>query len=234
MAWLITAEKYDALVDARTRGQTRAERISQMWSAGTVHLLTAAPRSWQGKWRLTFAPKAEHFGDSILLVMDYVGPIVSVFNCLRKAMLDEQLAGNPWVATGPLQATLNWDDAGQVAGPASPPISVSWQNTLTGVIDMNLALPQSIRGLDAQQRQVLEALRAQAVPCHLVHALAGTGKSYILQAILANWVHARQTNDRYILLTLRNRPLRHEFLETLLANKILQPEQVLWGGGRAA
>ena len=31
-------------------------------------------------------------------------------------------------------------------------------------------------------------------------------------------------------MTLRNRPLRHEFLETLLANKILKPTDVLFAG----
>ena len=31
-------------------------------------------------------------------------------------------------------------------------------------------------------------------------------------------------------MTLRNRPLRHEFLETLLENKVVKPEDVLFAG----
>ena len=216
-----------------------ARKSRDMWRAGTVHLLTAAPRTINGRYRMTFAPPAQAGGESLLLVLDYIGP---TRYCLRLPSQGHQghggrpLAGDRPGAGGP---ELGPGRGGGVAEPCSPegnlPSNLRYVNTLSDVINPDIPLPPAISTLDEQQAKVLEALREANMPCHLVHALAGTGKSRLLQAILAMWDTARQRHPgKFLLVTLRNRPLRHEFLETLLDDHILKPDEVLWGGGAVA
>ena len=237
VVWLIPAAAAQA-VELDHRASEKFVKVRSMWEAGTLHLLTAAPRSIGGRSRMTFAPRADAYGESLLLVLDYIGPMLAVFGCLRKAIKDLEGAGpsTAWLATGPVRAALNWAPGErEAAEPCSPghalPLNLRCQNTLSEVIGTKPELPEAIDILDEQQAKILEALREANKPCHLVHALAGAGKSWLLQAILAICTKQTRQPGKFLLVTLRNRPLRHEFLETLLKNKILEPEEVLWGGG---
>ena len=72
-------------------------------------------------------------------------------------------------------------------------------------------------------------------PVHVTHALAGV-KSTVLQCTVALYAkrHARmvdsEAGSHALVLVLRTRTLRHEFLQALLQTKALQPGQVIFGG----
>ena len=234
LAWRI---KQETALRIHLDGQLEeTDKVSLTWQAGTLHLLTAAPRTGGGRARMTFEPPAEEFGPTIMLVLDYIGPLVSVFGCLQKGL--HNLAPMQWPGTGPVKAALLWDDGWEsnqdefLVDPALPPLSAKSFNALSKVIppDFPFNLPKALDCIDAEQVSVLAAIRASDAPLHLVHALAGTGKSMIMQVILAQYVRKTREPNRFLLVTLRNRPLRHEFLETLLDNKVLEPKDVLFAG----
>ena len=211
-----------------TASWKRRTRFHSPWQAGTLHILTAAPRTGGGRARMTFEPPAEEFGHTIMLVLDCIGPLVSVFSCLQKGL--QNLGPMQWPATGPVKAALLWDEF--LVDPARQPLAAKSFNALSKVIppDFLFNLPEALNCIDAEQLSVLEAIRASGAPLHLVHALAGTGKSMIMQVILAQWVRKTRKPNRFLLVTLQNRPPRHEFLEALLENKVLAPREVLFAG----
>ena len=97
-------------------------------------------------------------------------------------------------------------------------------------------LPPALRIIDQQQRGILAAMAVSDAPVHVTHALAGCGKSTVLQCTVALYAkrHARmvdsEAGSQALVLVLRTRTLRHEFLQALLQNKALQPGQVIFGG----
>ena len=105
LAWRI---KQDLAANIhRDRQLNDADKVSKIWQAGTLHLLTAAPRTGCGRARMTFEPPAEEFGPTLMFVVDYIGPLVSVFGCLQKGL--RNLSSMQWPATGPVKAALRWD-----------------------------------------------------------------------------------------------------------------------------
>ena len=79
MVWLIPAAAAKA-VEKDHRGSEKFLKVRNTWEAGTLHLLTAAPRSIGGRSRMTFAPRADAYGESLLLVL---GPSRPGACCLR-------------------------------------------------------------------------------------------------------------------------------------------------------
>ena len=207
---------------------TPEDMVLRTWQSGTLHLLTAAPRTGGGRARVTFEPAAEEFGPTLMFVMDYIGPLVSVFGCLHQGL--RNLGPMHWPATGPVRAALVWE-RGLVTSDGPHPTAKPF-NALSKAIppDFLENLPKALTCIDKEQAAVIGAIRASDAPLHLVHALAGTGKSMVIQALLAHWVSNTRVANRFLLVTLRNRPLRHEFLETLLENKVLEPQDVLFAG----
>ncbi len=90
--WLITIHQLRAL-----RPVTSAFDI---WQAGTLRILVRAPRTRAGSGRVTFAPPATDFGETIALVLDYQGPAITTFMTLRSS---RSLSG------GTVRATLQFD-----------------------------------------------------------------------------------------------------------------------------
>ena len=96
--------------------------------------------------------------------------------------------------------------------------------------------PPALRVIDQQQRGMLAAMVVSDAPVHVTHALAGCGKSTVLQRIVALYAkrHARmvgsEAGSHVLVFALRARTLRHELLHALLQNQALQPGQVIFGG----
>ena len=106
-------------------------------------------------------------------------------------------------------------------------------------------LPPALPIIDQEQRDILTAMAASDAPVQVIHALAGSGKSTILQCLVALFAkhHAEQLGlealgaapldseaGSVLVFILRTRTLRHEFLQTLMHNQVLQPRQVIFGG----
>ena len=71
---------------------------------------------------------------------------------------------------------------------------------------------------------------------HPIHALSGCGKPILLQCPVAMYaaqhycLSDEERGAKVLLLTLHTKVLRHEFLQGLLRDAALQPEQVIIGG----
>jgi hypothetical protein len=82
----------------------------------------------------------------------------------------------------------------------------------------------------------MAAIAASDAPVHVIHALAGCGKSAVLQYIVALFAarHSAlpdaEAGSQMLLLVATTRTLR--LLQTLLRNQVLKPAQVLVAGGR--
>ena len=212
LLWRITVHHLRALSTSSTP--------ADIWQAGTLHLALHAPLSRSGASRITFKPAADDFGETMLLVLDYAGPTVTTFTTLRHA--DASLRG-------PVRAALN------VTGQAN---DTDFRNALGDIFYDGFLddLPQALQIVDQQQRDILHAMARSNAPVQVIHALAGCGKSTVLQCLVALYAarHATlpdsEAGRQVLLFVLRTRTLRHEFLQTLLHNQVLLPEQVIFGG----
>ena len=74
-----------------------------IWQAGTLHILVRAPRTRSGSGRMTFAPAAEDFGETLVLVLDYAGPAITAFMTLK---------GSDAKLRGPVLAALDIESDG--------------------------------------------------------------------------------------------------------------------------
>ncbi|MFM7987132.1 MAG: hypothetical protein ACKPKO_48255, partial [Candidatus Fonsibacter sp.] len=98
--------------------------------------------------------------------------------------------------------------------------SPTLQKLLTQGIEFDQPLPVKI--IDAAQREILSAIVVASAPVHVIHGLAGCGKSMLLQCLVAICAaHDYRLSDadrgaETILLTFQ--VLRHEFLQGLLHN----------------
>ena len=96
-------------------------------------------------------------------------------------------------------------------------------------------LPRALRTVGQQQRGILAAMAVSDAPVHVTHALAGCGKSTVLQCLVALDAkrNARmldsEAGSHVLVFVLRTRTLRHEFLQALLQNQALQPGHVIFG-----
>jgi hypothetical protein len=117
---------------------------------------------------MTFSPATTDFGDTLVLVLDYAGPAVTTFTTLR-----HQNA----TLSGPVRAAL------QLSGLGDVPRS---ENVLQEVFYTNWVrdLPPSLKIIDDQQQAVLNAIGRSGAAVHVIHALAGCGKSTVLQCLV--------------------------------------------------
>ena len=180
-----------------------------------AHPDPCASRSVRVRAHDLFAPPVADFGETLVLVLDYMGPAITASMTLRRC-------GSQ--SGGPVRAALQFD-YGQAEG--EPP-----ENTPPG-FEHDLPLP--LRIIDTEQSEVLLAIGDSTQPVHAIHALAGCGKSVLLHCLVAMYalyhscLPTAQRNAEVLLLTLRTRVLRHEFLQGLL-KLALQPDQVIFGG----
>ena len=193
-----------------------------VWQAGTVHVLESAPRTRGGRGRMTFSPASDDCGETLVLVLDYAGPAITTFMTLRR----ENAA-----LTGPVRAAL------ALSGPLYNPPPPS-ENTLQQVFcnGWETRLPASLQIIDEEQRAILSSICDSTSPVHVIHALAGCGKSTVIQCLVALYAawHERlspeEQGSEVLMVTLRTRTLRHEFLQGLLHHMVLKPGQVIFGG----
>ena len=54
----------------------------------------------------------------------------------------------------------------------------------------------------------------------MVDALAGTGKSHLARCLINRWGSMRDAGQVFLVMALRTRTLRQEFVEALLADKV--------------
>ena len=74
--------------------------------------------------------------------------------------------------------------------------------------------------LDEEQREVLRGISHSTKACRVVDALAGTGKSHLARCLINRWGSLRNAGQACLVMALRTRTLRQEFLEALLADKV--------------
>ena len=216
MMWRISIHQLRAL--------PAESNATEVWGAGTLHILERAPRTLGGRGRMTFSPAAEDFGETLVLVLDYAGPAITAFMTLRSP--EARLSG-------PVRAVLDLEGG---AAPGAP--NTDSGNELKCVFgeDFEADLPEHLHIIDDEQRLILHQMAMSSASVHVIHALAGCGKSTLLQCLVALYalrhaaLPADQQDKEVLLVTLRTRTLRHEFLHALLDNAILAPEQVIFGG----
>lgn len=213
LMWRITIHQLRSLPD-----QTTPQGI---WQAGTLHILTRAPRTQGGSGRIIFAPPATDFGETLVLVLEYAGPAICAYTTLRAKAA--QLGC-------PVRAAL---DLTELPEDVAPPT-----NTLRAVFydGFEEDLPSSLKIIDEEQRSILRAMASSDASVHVINALAGCGKSTLLQCLIALYASLHAVLDvqvaaqECIMITLRTRTLRHEFLQSLLVRNVLRPHQVIFGG----
>ena len=66
---------------------------------------------------------------------------------------------------------------------------------------------------DEEQSLVLWGISESTKAFHVVGALAGTGKSHLARCLINRWGSLRDNSQGFLLMTLRARNLRQEFLE---------------------
>ena len=102
----------------------------------------------------------------------------------------------------------------------------------------------TLKIIGQQARGILTAVAKPNASAHVTHALAGCGKSTVLQCLVA--LHASHhaaalakeaeskadagADSPVLVVLLRTRTLRHEFVQALLRSQALAPEQVVFGG----
>ncbi len=77
LVWLITVHQLRALP-----ADTSTLDICQ---AGTWHILVRAPRAQAGSGRMAFAPLATDFDETMALVLNYQGPVITACMTLRSS-----------------------------------------------------------------------------------------------------------------------------------------------------
>ena len=56
------------------------------WQAGTLHVVQHAPWLRGGASRIICKPLADDFGETVVLILDYVGPAIATFTTLRHCL----------------------------------------------------------------------------------------------------------------------------------------------------
>jgi hypothetical protein len=188
--------------------------VAELWCIGRLHVLEAAPRTMGGQWRITLGPPSDVFGGVTMLVTDYQGPTLSAFMALRcpTGELPMELdTPTPSQCTGPVNAALRWTTT-------APPLC-DVANVFAGLFDNDSTfedLPTVLKErLDAEQRQVLSNISKSDKAFHVVDALAGTGKSHLARCMINRWASIGNSNDGFLVVALRTRTLRHEFMTSL-------------------
>ena len=149
-----------------------------------------------------------------MLVTEYQGPLISVFLSLLDREPASDLEGPAPQCSGPVRAALRLD---------SPPISRA-VNVFAGLFADDAAFEEMptvlAQRLDEAQREVLRGISHSTKALRVVDALAGTGKSHPARCLINRWGSMRDAGQGFLVMALRARTLRQEFLEALLADKV--------------
>ena len=206
------------LAAARHPGVT----LEQLWRRSWLRLLSSAPQSTYGRWRLRFFRGLPVSGDVIIVILGYLGWAIDAYAALSRGV--SQLGG----LMG--SAVRMWYGA-QAPGPGNVRLLPA-KNFLHGKLTESRlrALETSgMRRLSRQQEEVFLRIGASQCPVHLVTAIAGAGKSTLVQAMLGEW----EDEEGLILWLTSSRELRDDvLLNSLLlpGAALLSQEQVMWAG----
>ena len=111
-------------------------------------------------------------------------------------------------------------------------------NALQGrMLDMNFEELSRRRGfsLDAEQKNVCLALNQADVPLFFINALAGVGKTALLNSILYAATSSYKANspaddDKVLLVLLPSRELREDLARDIIGNDVFLQQEILWLG----
>ena len=67
---------------------------------------------------------------------------------------------------------------------------------------------------------MLRGISESTKALHVVDAFAGAGKSHLARCLINRWGSMRDDSQGFLVMALRTRTLRQEFLETLLLDKV--------------
>jgi hypothetical protein len=164
-----------------------------------------------GMWRITLSPPASATGNMTMMVTDYQGPLISAFLALQD--VDEAEADAP-DCSGPIRGVLRWE--------AEPRCTAV--NAFAGLFVDEAAFQEMpavlTQRLDAEQRQVLSGISGSGKAVHVVDALAGTGKSHLARCLINRWGEVADNSLGFLVVALRTRTLRQEFLQSVLADQV--------------
>lgn len=194
------------------------------WEHGHLHITTAAPQTWFGQLQFSIDP-AVQFGelksiDLLVVFLGFVGPTVFGYEALKHALPFLSAGGAP-----PCRQMFG------VTSPAPPPQSPGVLKTLLDESNF-LRLPlELLRRLDDEQISLLRHFGESTNPCLAIQALAGTGKSQVLRALLWLWCHTPQaTAGGLAVFTLQSRTLRQEFFDDLMGSGLFDTNVLIWLG----
>ena len=206
------------LCPARPAADELPADASELWARGSLHIAVAAPRSRLGKWRITVAPDTTFAEQGrscqvVLFILDWVGNKLFYHECLRRA------ANNP-PALVPLQPLLFRQ---------RPVGENGFRGRLPWAAVDQFQASLGIQ-LDDEQRAVINALNTEsAATLFQIEALAGVGKSLVMQAILHCFVQTAGPKEAIVVL-LPSRELREDMVKDVLSIPGFPQENLLWMG----
>ena len=206
------------LAAAREPGVT----LEQLWRRSWLRLVSSAPQTSYGRWRLRFFRGLPVSGDVIVVMLSYVGGALDTYTALGRGV--SQLGGLLGTAVRMWYGTLE-PSPGKV-----PPLPA--KNFLHGKLTqerLRALEAGGMRRLSQQQEDVFLRIGASPCPLHLVTAIAGAGKSTLVQAMLGEW----EDEEGLILWLTSSRELRDDVLVNSLllpGAALLSQEQVMWAG----
>ena len=127
-----------------------------------------APWLRGGASRIVFKPLAGDFGETVVLILDYAGPAIATFMTLRHGEASLR---------GPARAALSLTSHG--SGGVS-------RTTMCNILHDGFSedVPPALRIIGQQPRGILAAMTVSDAPVHVTRALAGCGKSAVLQRLV--------------------------------------------------
>ncbi len=209
---------------AQKAGQQRNSNValvklaSKLWETGSLHIVTSAPRQEYSPWRMTFEPavkleedqvEAEYLG----ILLQWVGPPLFYHNALRKAAF-----ANTDNRLGPLAPLFHdWDSIRRTRPEeqALDPMQLNYFHGCVTEEKINLFQKLCDHQLAEDQLQVIKMINTTAKSMFRIEALAETGKSKVLLALLyAVW-------DRLALAS-----KEHAVVVCLVPSRVLREETV--------
>ena len=225
-AFLISCAEVGRLNSQAT--PTTEHGLDLFWMSGALVLLTAAPQSSRGRWRMTLCTPSPIHGDTVLVMLPWIGNQLFYHEALRQAW-NKQPGGSP--------ALLHLICCLGRLEPINPPpgLAIS-RHILQGHISPTLVRNHQLRTrvcLDQDQLSAMIAINAAPTPLVCIHAMAGAGKSMVGCFLLRDFLEAtRNTPERpqIALWIVPTQALQDQVVGSIQQQGLLEPEEVHWLG----
>jgi len=230
-AFVISCKDLAKLQDANQHRATTTtnQTLDACWQHGALLLLTAAPRSSGGRWRMIFGSRSPIHGEVIVVMLPWIGSALFHHEALRQAWSKQQGGADSLRTLIRCMGRPN-----PIPGIAIP------HHFLRGkMFDLLAIAEHELRAnvsLDKDQMQALACLHYAETPLVAIKALAGTGKSMVgaimVHAVQRAQEHAQPPPERpqIVLWIVPTRALRDEVVGRFQQGGMLEPEQVHWLG----